>query len=416
MDYENKYLMYLASCGIENKTPDFPEENINWESLVLSAKKQAVIYLVALAVKKGSNLPVPENIKQELYSLLFGYGIKNKKAIKNSLIILNKMNDAGIPVLLLKGYSVGRLYYAPECRESADTDIFVPEENEREALDFLISSGFTVTPRSPEMHHSRCFHRIYGLFEVHISLWEEYLDDLMFDSAVKSSSLIRNTVKIQTPEGDFYTIGEYETLLFLTFHLMKHFINGGIDLRMIADVSLYYRYAAHKIDLTGYWSLIEKAGFKRTVSAVLNCAVKYFGFSSRELPGIPVNSEEDTETVITDTLEKGTHGKIQDDEHERNWRIYRNEKQRRKYGKTGYKKFYLKSLAIYLFPSYKEMTKQNAALKKHRWMYPAYLIIYVIKTILHKTESMFSRKKKISGNEAENGDERIDILRRLDIL
>ncbi|MGI6695196.1 MAG: nucleotidyltransferase family protein [Christensenellales bacterium] len=55
----------------------------------------------------------------------------------STLRLIGKMNDAGIPALLIKGYAVADCYAAPDCRMSGDTDLLIEPKNEKRACAFM---------------------------------------------------------------------------------------------------------------------------------------------------------------------------------------------------------------------------------------------------------------------------------------
>lgn len=416
MDYEEEYLIYLCSCGITGKTAEPPVKELSWDRLIQLSREQTVYHFVAAAIKSSPSLPVPAGIRMNLISSLYGTAIENKTRAEAVIKLLNKMRESGIQVLVLKGYSIAALYSLPECRESADTDIYIAPEDEEKALKFLESEGFTVKPRKKETHHSDCTHPTLGLFEVHVSLWEDEIDDLIFGKETDRLILGGKPVEMRTSFGNFYTTGAYESLVYITMHMMKHFISEGITLRMMSDFILMYRSVAKKISCDEYYKLLEKFGFERTIGAILNIGKRYFGFTEDELPSAQPEDEADMDTVLTDTFGSGAKGKGDKKVTYENLRIYCDEKRIKKYGKTRQKiyflKKYLKSLAILLFPSYKEMTEQNRALKKHKILYPWYLFVRLLSIGKRRATKSLRGEKLIS---TPKGDGRIDMLKKLDI-
>ena len=374
MCYEAEYLMHLFACGSTGREAQPPQQAVDWATLVRLAREQSVVHMVALALKQNPQIPVPTPIRAELLSCLMGTAVRNKMRNSAILQLLQRMQDSGIQVLLLKGMAVARLYKNPECRESADTDILVLPQDEERALSFLQNEGFSVTPRLENLHHARCTHPTLGLFEVHISLWEEYLDALMFDSLLHNADLRDHIQSVQTEDGCFQTIGTDETLLFLTLHMMKHFIDNGISLRMVMDLSLYCQAFSGEVNTDGYGKLLQKLGFARTVSAVYHIAVRYFGFSETDFPCIGASKPEDMQLLLEDLFAGGWNGVNEKDSRFSGWKMYLKTKQNKNYG--SFKGTFLRirtfitTMLPILFPPRAELCAEYPVLKRFGILYP----------------------------------------------
>ncbi len=221
------------------------------------------------------------------------------------MLMLSELEKEGVGTLLLKGFEVSRLYSVPECRVSSDTDILIDEKDEKKAYRLMRSLGYTVVPRTVYSHHATATLPSAGVVELHTSLFFEMLNDILFDGCY-TDGLIRKepTLKVECDGGVYNTLGYTDHLIFLTFHMIQHFIRSGTSVRQIYDVMIYTATHRDKIDTDRYLGIVQKSGYMGFLSTVYTFGVRYLGFCPDELP---VYNEADEQTLcrFADDLEKG---------------------------------------------------------------------------------------------------------------
>lgn len=169
MTYEMEYTAYLYACGACGKPAEPPKQAVDWEHIVKLAIEQSITYTVAMAIKK-TELGCPDDIKNRLISSLRGAAIKNSVKTDGILDLVEKMEDEGIRVVILKGIDVARCYQNPECRVSSDTDLLIAPEDEERAIAFLREQGFMMEERPADSNHGIGNHPTLGMVELHIKL------------------------------------------------------------------------------------------------------------------------------------------------------------------------------------------------------------------------------------------------------
>ena len=73
-----------------------------------------------------------------------------------------------------------------------------------------------------------------------------------------------------------------DQLLCLTLHMIKHFIEGGLSIRMMLDLALHYVKCKEHIDPTRYWNALKQLHYAELVGSVLWIMIKHGGFSETE--------------------------------------------------------------------------------------------------------------------------------------
>ncbi|MEI6578841.1 MAG: nucleotidyltransferase family protein [Eubacteriales bacterium] len=305
MTNEFEYLMYLFSCGARGIKATNPIFDVNYEKVISLAKEQSIYHTVLFALKMMDYCVLPDAELAVLFSQLkndtITAYIRRVKIIK----LLEDFEAAGICVVLLKGYGVASLYALPDSRMSGDVDIYVDPKDEKRGQALLKQNGFKVVPRDTRSHHSECEHSELGHLELHVKLYAKIVEEVWFKDNDGHALAIQPYVKISTDEGYFYTLGKTDNLIFLALHMIKHFITGGISLRLIMDFSLFFYVNNSTVDFIRFWSTMENLNYKYLIEVILSIAVKHFGFNSDSLPYNIIEIDENNIEVVLNDLETG---------------------------------------------------------------------------------------------------------------
>ncbi len=412
------YLISLFSCGAMGIPAKPPEKEVSWEKIIKLSKEQSIPFITAMAIKK-SDVGCPAEIKAAVLRSLTVAAVKNKIRTGRILNLISEMESAGIPCVLLKGIDSARYYADPECRVSADTDILIAPEKEDTAVAFLKKSGFSFDEKDEDMHHSVAHHPQLGMLELHTKLWEEVCDRDMFADFSFGSESGNKTVSAEISEGRYYSLDYTDNLIFLTLHMIKHFIYSGASLRMIMDTALFMKENKDEIDKERYVSVMEKLGYIETLKALLSVMIKYGELETEDLI-IKTDVDSEITDMITDDLEIGGWQGRKEKNRTDGWYYIMNTKEYT--SASGRAKLRKKRIAKYffaVFPSMEFMRGKYPVLNKHRYLYPLMLIYRII------TRGLGFLFKKHTKNRAEINREdelspealkRVEIFRRLGII
>lgn len=423
MTPEQQYLMYLYSCGAVGAHAKAPEAELDWQTLFRLAEEQTVAHTLAMALKNAPEIEPPGELRAAAMAALLGTAIKTRLKTTAILALLGRMEKAGLHAVVLKGCDVARLYANPECRISADTDLLISPADERRALDFLAAEGFEVTERGKATHHSVCRHPTLGLFEVHVSLWEDAFDDVVFDRiGLKEAG--REAHRLVAAEGgEYYALGSSDALLFLTLHMMKHFVVTGLGLRMMMDVALYFKSVAGEVDPEWFWGVLRSLRLENTLNCILGAMIEHCGFEKKDFPGMGAYSREDIETVLADMFKGGWQGEHDKDSRREGWYYYRREKKLSGLGRFRYF-FYIRRIIFMdrlraVFLPRERLALKYPQLEGQPWKYPFLIVKRILTDGLRR---LFSKNRKSRQNISDEaslapqGRERIKMLRQLGIL
>lgn len=304
MTKEFAYLMHLVAAAGRGDKAELPSEDIDWNTLASLAREQSLEPLVGYGLKLSPDVPCPDPLREDFLGKMRRLGAYEVRRRKLVMQLMEALEAEGISTVLLKGYSVGSCYAAPECRVSSDTDLLIRPKDEGRACNFLEGQGFHVRARSKNSHHTECTHPTIGMVELHVSLYDEIVEDIWFGGVREMESCLEPRRRRECSDGVYHTLGETDELIFLMLHTAKHFIFSGMSLRQILDVAMFYEKNRDAIETERFWNVMEKLRLKQLSGCILWAAVKYLGFSTDDFPGINLAPPMAMGAVLDD-LEKG---------------------------------------------------------------------------------------------------------------
>lgn len=301
--YELLALASAGACGEQIRM------TVNdWAAVYRLAHEHNVLPLFACALLKSPDLPCPRDIREYALGVLRDTSSVNTIRRQRILHLIQELNSSGFDVKILKGYAAARYYAYPESRDSVDTDIWIHEDQEAAIYAFFEAKGFRNEERSLTSHHGICTHKQYGKIEVHTNLYDEIIEDVWF-KGMDGNEFVQNPYeKISVPDGEFVTLGATDQFIFLTLHMIKHFIEGGLSIRMMLDVVLHYIHRKRDIDLERYWNIMEELHYTEVVKAVLQIMSCYAGFGEAALTGMEETDQANVELILDDLVLGGYMG------------------------------------------------------------------------------------------------------------
>ena len=196
-------------------------------------------------------------------------------------VLVEKMREAGIYTLLVKGQAVAQCYERPLWRSSGDVDFSLNAENYKKADEFLIplassvepdrggNHGLTIDPWAVEIHNSLSC----GLAKKIDSVLGKIQRETFQDGKVRSWMNGNVQVFFLSVEND---------VLYVFNHFLKHFYKGG--LRQICDwCRLLWTYR-QEIDRGEIEAKIRQMGLMSEWKAFGAFAVECLGMDASAMP------------------------------------------------------------------------------------------------------------------------------------
>lgn len=413
-------MLEIIAAGARGVLPKAEVED--WTEVLQLAREHNVVSLLACALLRSSDDYCPEKIKDYLLEVTRSTSSVNVLKRQRILHLLHELEVAGIGVKLLKGYSVSRYYAYPESRDSVDTDIWIAEDQEQATYDYFEGIGFQIFERSLTSHHGICQNKKYGKIEIHTNLYDEIVEDIWFSALGNEEFVVESFERESDATGEYTTLGPTDQLLFLTLHMIKHFIEGGLSIRMMLDIALHYAKRRDNIDFNRYWEALQKLHYAEVMNAVLWIMIEYGGFEEKQFKGIGPKEQKHIQLLINDLITGGYMGAKEQSERyecgmEYNRQLILKSKNQFEYG-VYMLIWKIKSGLKYMFPTAKSMKKRNRSIERFPMLYPFLLVYHVISFPVKKIRSGALKRdihyEKTGRNEVSK--RRIDMFKKLGMI
>lgn len=422
MTQEFQALMRLVAAGSFGYSTTDISSDVDWIKLEKMAHDHGVQPLVGYALRLSPSLQCPDGVRKRMVADMRQTAFSNNAWKSAALQLISEMRSAGIPVLLIKGYSLASCYTAPDCRLSGDTDLLISPEYEKKACQFLESKGFHVKPRWQHWHHAVCEHPVIGCVELHVQLYDEFVEDIWFKKLEGEKFICEEPITVQSEGYEYATLAPTDHLLFLILHLVKHFIMAGMSLRMMMDVVLFFVKNASQIDHKRIWNTINNLGFGRVVQSILGAIIQYSDVDPAVIPGFEGANSQDIELLVDDLEKGGWLGSNDKQAREESGNEYNRQMMTREKGKRAYllHMVYLKvSRAVFaLFPPFKVLANQYPFLKNKPILMPWAWVKYVVYRLRQAAQRKFLTRglAKDESNISSAGSERIELFKKFGML
>lgn len=283
------------------------EDSLDGEKLRLAAE-QRVLPLVACALLRCESEICPPEVRERCLEALRDSASANMVRGQRMMKLIHEMEVAGFRICVLKGMSVSRLYAYPESRGSVDTDLLIDARQEDAIGSFLTEKGFLVKGRRPTANDGVCEHPKYGKIELHTALYPE-ITETAWRSLGEEESLVQEPpVRVDGSDGCFDALGNTDQLIFLVLHMVKHFVESGLSIRMMLDVALHFSRFRQEIDAGRFWRVLRARKCEGFVSTVLWIMIRDGGFRETDFPGIGRAEPERMDAVLRDLAAGGCMG------------------------------------------------------------------------------------------------------------
>lgn len=368
MIYEFETLMRLIGAAVQGKEMSNLPDNLDWQKIERLANEQAVQTLLGYALKLSPGLACPEEQRKRIVGQMRQLAFSNNAWRASILRLIQQMNDAGIPALLIKGYAVADCYAAPDCRMSGDVDVLIDPKDEKRACAFMKANGFAVDRRWKNGHHDVCQHPQLGCVELHVMLYGEIVEDVWFGRMDGREFVSEPAIEVATQDGSYRTLGYTDHMIFLMLHLIKHFIMTGMSLRMMLDVALFFSHHAERIDSARFWKTMESLKYGTIAQSILWAMARYCGIDATSIPGLCEACPEQVDMILDDLENGGWLGKIDEKAREEGWYEYNRQLLMKNRSKAQYLLFMLRwKIGAYLkalFPSRKTLAIRYPCVQK----------------------------------------------------
>jgi len=288
-----EYLLVLAArleMGLDDaaKMEGILREGVEWSAVRASARGLGVEPLLYKHLSQDRYAGyVPDGIIQPLKESYRKQAIRNLRIYGRLSRILDLMNEADVPVVLLKGSYLARWIYGDiALRPMSDIDLLCRDKDTGAVQEILRGLGYE---EMKNIAQSR-FHEKISLKKA------SHLPPFIMNNAVR--------VEIHT---DIFTKAPYETremervwetiipldvngletqslslehqLLHLFFHLHKHLMSGTVTLYWFCDIHEFVRHYQDEIDWNQFQAIAESLGIASQIAALHDLLLRHWKMS-----------------------------------------------------------------------------------------------------------------------------------------
>lgn len=285
-DITEEAFFALLRAGLWEKDFDVSIHGmVDYTKIYTLAKGQTVVGIIAAGMEHMQGVDIPKHFK-----FLFAgrsMSIENRNKDMNIFLgnLSDKMRNAGIYQLLLKGQGIAQCYERPLWRTSGDIDFFLNNADYEKAKAFLSPMAnwiktegrykqeyvASIKPWTVELHGTmRC-----GLS----SKMDKVLDEISYDvfNCKKHRTWRNGESQIFLPDID-------SDIIFVFTHFVKHFYCEGLGVRQICDwCRLLWTYR-NEIDCELLELRLRKMGLLAEWRAFGAFAVEHLAMPSDSMP------------------------------------------------------------------------------------------------------------------------------------
>lgn len=258
---------------------------IQYNQVLKLAEEQSVVGLVAAGLEHVVDTKIP---KEEVLPLVGQtLQLEQRNTAMNNFIgtLIQKMRDADIYSILIKGQGIAQCYERPLWRACGDVDLLLSDSNYKKAKDFLLPLATVVESEEK-----------YGLHVgMTIDSWEVELHGNLrsglWHGIDKTLDKIQESVfyegKVRTwgnGKTQVFILDVNEHLVYVFSHILQHFYKKGIGLRQVCDWCRILWTYRDTIDKELLNERLHQMGIVSEWKAFAAFAVLHLGMKQTDIP------------------------------------------------------------------------------------------------------------------------------------
>ena len=259
-------VIYLAGCAVNSQVPDKGKfSGVNLEDMHKFAEFHKISALICMALESAG-------VKSDLFLQSKGLSFNKTARLEiDALEVFNKLEQAKIWYMPLKGYIMKNYYPAFGMREMTDIDVLFDASQARELREIMQDLGFE-TKNFNSGPHDVYQKKPVSNFEMHRRLFG--LCDEKFNNYY---SEIKSKLLLKSGSNYCYEFRKEDFYIYITAHEFKHYSSGGTGLRSLIDIYLFMKKFADELDYNYIAGELEKLGLTEFEANNKSLAMNLFG-------------------------------------------------------------------------------------------------------------------------------------------
>lgn len=276
----------LVRAGLwEKEVRLVPYGALDFSAILDLAEEQAVVGLVAAGIEHVSDVKPQKKDVLQFIGRVIQIDQRNQAMNRFIGMLAEKLHEAGIFTVLVKGQGVGQCYERPLWRVCGDVDLFMDAKNYEQAKAYL-------TPLAAEVEaEEKCKKHLAmtidsWLVELH-GLMPTQISERINAGVVRVQKEIftNGGVRVWENDGvDVYLPSPDNDVIIVFTHFLQHFFVGGVGIRQICDwCRLLWTYR-ETLDLGLLERRLREMGIVSEWKAFGAFAVKWLGMPMEAMP------------------------------------------------------------------------------------------------------------------------------------
>jgi len=259
---------------------------IDFDAVLRISEEQSVVGLVTAGLEHVADTKVSQDILLQFIGEAIQ--LEQTNAAMNAFVaqVVQKLKDADIYALLVKGQGIAQCYERPFWRTSGDIDLFLGDTNYGKAKAFFLPLS---TGQKEERHYSKelgldvegWLVELHGTLRTGLSTrMDVVIDEVQHD--VFNGGSVRSWINGKTHVS---LPGVNEDIFFVFTHFIKHlYKEEGVFLRQVCDLCRLIWTYRDKVDLRLLEARIRRAGAMNEWKAFAALAVGWLGMPVDAMP------------------------------------------------------------------------------------------------------------------------------------
>lgn len=276
----NQVFLKLIKAYFHSETVTI--QNINIDEIYELALKHNLVPIIYEVLRKNSHYQLSLEFMQTAISQV----VSQQQRTEQFLSIYQKLLDANIKPLVLKGLVCRELYPQSDYRISSDEDIWIQPEDFERCYQIFIDNHYTCQNKQL-MNNKDFLAKVQTInftnniltVEIHLNLFgtgdklHEVMNTYFTDAFASAIPMTVNDQIIYTPEPTKH-------YLFLIFHMYKHLISSGVGIRQVLDILIYYQHYQNEINHKQLQHILRSLKIDQLYLAIIAIGQQYFGFET----------------------------------------------------------------------------------------------------------------------------------------
>lgn len=238
-DNNQQAFFALLRAGLwEQEVQLLPYGEADFAEVLRLAEEQSVVGLVAAGLEHVTDMkPAKKDVLQFIGQAM---QLEQRNTAMNYFIgvLVDKMREAGIETLLVKGQGIAQCYERPLWRACGDVDFFLSAKDYEKAKGYLIPLASSVDPERVSAKHlgmtiDPWVVELHGTLNGGLSSRTDRQLDSIMQTTLRGGNVrqwMNGATEVSLPRAD-------EDVIYVFTHILEHFYKGGIGLRQICDWS-----------------------------------------------------------------------------------------------------------------------------------------------------------------------------------